>query len=106
MHKDPIYWSGHTAESRINTIQRLEESIARYGFIIDFKYFSDLAMSIQVETIGRKVLPLYHDLQGILTMELFEQDFPEPEAEFTILPHIAFSAGHGALKVDVPEVPG
>ncbi len=101
-----IFWNGICNEDRIPGISRIEECIGKYGFITDFKFFSDLSVSMLIEIDGKNINALYENLLQIISISKSSDLIPDSETEFLILFNIIFTKGTGNLKVEIPSVPG
>lgn len=100
-----IFWSAIGHGGRIEVIQASENIINKYGFINEFKQFSDLALSISIEVSPDKIRDLYDALKEHLRLDPF--DFKEVNENTNIVfLNISFADGHGDLRVEVPQVPG
>lgn len=101
-----IFWTAYSQRERSEVIANVEKIINKYGFITDFKHFSDLSFGLNVETSGKNIEKLYRKLAGFLKMDEYDCQPSDADAEVLILLHINFSRGKGNLKVKIPEVPG
>jgi hypothetical protein len=101
-----IFWTGICNEDRIPGISRIEECIGKYGFITDFKFFSDISVSMLIEIDGKKIEVLYEKLLQIISISKNSELIPDYETEFLILFNITFTKGTGNLKAEISSVPG
>ena len=101
-----LYWTGICSEDRAKGISRIQEYINKYGFIIDYKYFSDISVSLIVEIEERKLKTLYEDMIKIIKISNYYELTSDKKTECTILFNITFAHGTGNMKVEVPAVPG
>lgn len=100
-----IFWSAVGHGDRITVISECERIIDNYGFIMEFKKFSDLALSLYIDVESNKIPRLYEALKSVLNLDVF--DFKEVnEKTHTIFLNISFADGHGDLKQEIPNVPG
>jgi hypothetical protein len=103
-----FYWTGICKEERIAGINRMQACIRAHGFVVDFKFFSDISLSLFVEIEGQYVKDLYAELSKF--MDITSEDEMDIQAqshgECLILFHVTFSKGTGNMKVEVPAVPG
>lgn len=100
-----IFWSAIGHGGRIEVIQACEDIINKFGFINEFKQFSDLALSMSIEVSPDKIRTLYESLKDNLRLDPF--DFKEVnENTKNVFLNISFADGHGDLRVEVPQVPG
>ena len=106
--RESLFWAGVCLKHRIEGIQEAEQIIDSYGFITDFKQFSDLAVSISIEIEAGKVMPLYNALALTFKMAGFK-DLGVAISDKTatiILFNLSFARGSGDLRVEIPSVPG
>ncbi|MFM6983112.1 MAG: hypothetical protein ACKOXF_03195 [Chitinophagaceae bacterium] len=101
-----LFWKASTVKDRFQVIQEIETCVAHYGFISDFKQFSDLDMNLCLEVETPKINDLFKALQSILHVD---DQGSEPDMNKTsqiIYLHLSFLKGTGDLKIEVPAVPG
>jgi hypothetical protein len=101
-----IVWNGYCREERNAAIPEIEAIVNRFGYILDFRYFSDLTMSLVIEIEEKKIGTLYAALQTALSMEDCEGVPPESDKERNIYLHVTFLKGSGKLENEIPSVPG
>lgn len=102
----PIFWTGYCKRDRIAAISEIENCISIYGYITDFKQFSDVSLSICIEVAKSKIDLLYLELSKCIILDDFEWFHSDSEVDCQVFLHISFSQGKGDLKVVIPEVPG
>lgn len=90
-----IYFTGYYNEERIKGISEIEEIVNRHGFILDFKMFSDISISMIIEIAAYKIDTLYDDLKKCLNMNDFERINSVSKKECTLLLNVSFSTGTG-----------
>lgn len=86
-------------------ISELELIIGKYGFLTDFKIFSDISISMIIEMEEGKVGDLYADLKNLTSLHDFESPGRSPR-ECLVFLNVTFTRGSGDLRIDVPDVPG
>lgn len=116
-----LFWSGICRKDRIPGISEIQDCASQYGYIIDYKLFSDISVSMVIEAEKRKVLPLFNQLKSIIALSGDRdnlKDFPTSEGlenvqsladndiEVTIYLHVTFTAATGNLTIVAPAVPG
>lgn len=101
-----VFWTGICNESRITGISRIQDSINKYGFILDYKFFSDISVSMVIESEERNVEKLYQELTKSISISNFEEFTSELNNPCTILLNITFTKDTGSLRIEVPAVPG
>ena len=101
-----IYWSGIWNDDRLAGIRRIEGCINQYGAITDFKFFSDLSVSLVIEIGETGIQPLFENLIKIMDISKHDETIPETASEYVILFNVTFTRGSGNLRVEVPAVPG
>jgi hypothetical protein len=100
------FWTGICNEDRTSGISRIEECINKYGFIIDYKFFSDISISMVIEIKERHIKTLYEDLIKIIFITNPFELTSDSENECVILFNITFAKGTGDMIIEVPSVPG
>lgn len=102
-------WQAYTNGDRNTVIEQIKETILfSDGYIVNFKMFSDIALSINVEIAENKLLMLHQALGGIVRISNFEDEGINSKSlkEWIVYLHISFSSGTGNLKIEVPQIPG
>ena len=107
--KNKLNWQASSMKDRNEIIEEIKDTISNNeGYIINFKMFSDLALSLSIEIEENKIPDLYKGLNAIIN--LFE---PEPanlnhnsKLDWWIFINVSFGKGKGKLKVEIPNVPG
>jgi len=97
-----LFWTGYCNLDRIFGITEVERIINYYGFIVDFKKFSDVAMSFTIELEEKKLSPLYANLTSLLKIT---EDAPTKSAsteERTVMLNVSFGHSKGNMKFEVP----
>jgi len=100
------YLTGYYGKERIIGISDIEKSINKYGFIIDFKMFSDISISMIIEIEEFKVDALFNELTSYMKMNEFENISTDSKKECIILLNVTFTKGTGDLRIEIPAVPG
>lgn len=101
-----FYWTGYCDKERIQAINTIECIINNYGFLTDFKSFSDISISITIEIEKQKIDLLYKDLKNYMSLKDFTLLNSRSDNECMILFNITFTKGTGNLKIEVPAIPG
>jgi hypothetical protein len=101
-----LYWTGYSHHERTAAISAIQEIVAKYGSIVDFKLFSDLALALVIEVDGNKIDALHQDLSRELQMDAIPVEEVQSSTESTILFNITFGKGTGNMKQTIIEVPG
>ena len=101
-----IFWSGFTSEDRTGAIAEIEKIINPFGFIIDFKPFSDISLSLVIEAEEAHIDQMYEALSTYLHMEDFDRLNSTLSRERTIYLSVNFTNAMGNLKNEIPAVPG
>lgn len=101
-----LFWKASTGKDRYQVIQDIEACVSRFGFISEFKQFSDLDMNLCLEVETAKIANLLSALQNILHVD---DQGSKPDLHKTsqiIYLHLSFLKGTGNLTIEVPAVPG
>lgn len=101
-----FFFTGYCKNERTIGIIDIEKIINKYGYIIDFKMFSDISLSIIIETEESNVDFLYSDLSKYMRMSDFANSNSISKKECTVLLNVSFSKGTGNLIIETPKVPG
>jgi hypothetical protein len=101
-----FFWSGYCSKDRIVAISEIEKIVSAHGFITDFKLFSDVAISIQIESEELNIDKLYTSLSDYISLNAFEKLNSDSSDECLVSLNITFTKGTGDLKIEVPAVPG
>ena len=101
-----IFWSGFTNRDRTTAIADIEMIINQSGFIIDFKPFSDISISLVIEVQESHIDQLYDALAGYLHMEDFDRLHSVSSQERKIYLNVTFANAMGKLRNEIPAVPG
>jgi len=101
-----LYWKAISKPERIESINDISSLISQYGFISEFKRFSDISLSLIIEISGCNIPELTKKLRTLTDLD-DGNDFATRETEqYLILLHLSFADGMGNLHIDVPDVPG
>lgn len=101
-----FFFSGYYNKERLSGINEIKEVINKFGFIVDFKMFSDVSVSISVEIEERKIDDLYIGLERIMKLEDFQRLNSNSNKESLILLNVTFNKGGGDLRIHAPAIPG
>ena len=97
-----FYWTGYCNKNRFQALPEIEKIIGSFGYILDFKEFSDISISMIVEVEQQKIAAFYESLQTYL--KLNHVDFPTTAStdDCVVLLHISFTSGSGTVRKEVP----
>lgn len=101
-----FYLVGYCGLDRIPGISTIEQVIDHYGYIIDFKMFSDISISFYIEIKENKIDEMIKHLKEVIIIDEFKELHSESETEDVILLNVTFTKGTGNMKIEVPAVPG
>lgn len=101
-----FYWTGISSENRIIGISHIQECVSRHGYIVDYKLFSDISISLIIEIQECKIPGLYNDLTQSIQVSRPDENYSDTTLDATILLNITFTKGTGNMVVEVPAVPG
>jgi len=101
-----LYWTGYCNKERSAAISETEHIISSFGFITDFKRFSDISISMTIEIEEFKIDDLYIALKNYLSLSDFEKLNSDSGNECIIYLNTSFTRGTGDLLIEVPAVPG
>lgn len=100
------YFTGYNYQSRAQGIADITQAVGPWGAILDFKLFSDVVISFEIEVIAAQVHSLYASLAAVMEMEPFDVAVPETAQEVLVLMQVTFAKGTGNMRHEVPAVPG
>jgi hypothetical protein len=86
-----LFFTGYCKDERQKGINDIQNVVSKYGDIIDFKIFSDISLSMVIETKEFKIDELYDDLRKKLGMNKFEYMNSTSQNERTIYLNITFA---------------
>ena len=86
-----IFLTGFCNHERHEAISEIQNIVSTYGDIIDFKFFSDISLSMVIEMKEFKIDELYDGLQNKLVMNKFEYLHSISQKERTIYLNITFA---------------
>lgn len=97
-----IFWTGYSNNERTIAIAEIERVINTFGYITDFKLFSDTSISIKIELEELNIDKLYEDLTKNLGLDSFERIRSSSKSERVVFLNITFVKGTGYLKIETP----
>ena len=100
------YWTGISKDERIKSISEITTIIDRYGAILNFQRFSDISLSLVIETEECRLNDLYLSLEKVMFIEGYDHTISDSTAECIILFNITFTKGTGDMKIEIPSIPG
>jgi len=99
------YWTCICPGDRTAAISAINLIAARFGTIIQFQRYSDLELSLLMETVSGSVHQLFEALQEHMHTEGYSwQDEQGPAAVYIFL-RVTFASGRGDLAIEVPNLP-
>ncbi len=101
-----ITWKGFSSKERNIAIHEIEQIINIYADIIDFRFFSDMDVTLKIEISERKISDLYNKLGTYLNLDHFQFETTNSDREFIIHLQLTFANATGNLTHTVPSVPG
>lgn len=101
-----LFWTGYCNADRIVAIGEIEKIVGGYGYIIDFRQFSDISITIVIELEECKVDLLYQALSKYMILNDFDPINSDSADECTVFLNTSFSRGTGDLRIETPAVPG
>jgi len=101
-----IFWTGYSNDERHGGIAKIKNIVSRYGDIVGFRLFSDIAITITIEIEEYNIDNLYKELSGSIGIDKFEYLHSVYKKERTVYLNITFTKSTGNLAIEVPSVPG
>jgi len=100
------FWTAYSNDERHTAINKIQSVVSKYGDIIEFKFFSDISITLIIEIIESKIGKLNYELRDIIAIDKYDHYNSNSQIERTIYLNITFTKGTGNLKIEVPSVPG
>ena len=101
-----LFWSGYSKQERHEAINTLQAIVSKYGSITDFKPFSDVQITLVIETEASKIEALYEALNQTIGMDDYDPGMALLRNEITLFLTVSFAKGTGNLRIEIPAVPG
>jgi hypothetical protein len=101
-----FFWSAYCHYERISAISEIQKIIARFGYILEFKKFSDISIVLTVEIEECKIDKLYSALKEYLSLNEFQKLDTLSDKECILFINTTFLKSTGDLRIEVPSVPG
>ncbi len=101
-----IFWTGFSDDERHIAINKIQNTVSKYGDIVDFHLFSDISLSMAIEIEELKIDKLYEELSKVIGLEQAECLNSSSTKERKLYLNITFAKGTGNLKIEVPTIPG
>ncbi|ULQ57090.1 hypothetical protein KJS94_02620 [Flavihumibacter rivuli] len=101
-----IFWTAYSNKERHAAIEEINQLVKNHGYIVDFKFFSDISLNIRIELEESRIDHLYIELRSIMEMDPFNVLNSSSNRERTVFININFTKGTGNLQIEVPNVPG
>jgi hypothetical protein len=101
-----IFWTGYCNKDRNIAISEIEKIVNTYGYIIDFKQFSDISLTLKIELEELNIDKLFLALGNYMNLNNFEILNSSSNRERSIFLNINFIQGSGDLRIETPAVPG
>jgi hypothetical protein len=101
-----VFWKGYCNDERSTAINKIQTVVSAFGDIIDFKFFSDISITIVIEIKECKIDNLHSKLRDNIGIDNYKYLNSVSEKERTIYLNITFLKGTGNLQIETPSVPG
>ncbi len=101
-----FFWKAYCSKDRTQSITEIRNIISKHGFIVDFKRFSDVSISMVIEIEKQKVCGLYRNLNEYMNLDDFKEFESSSIEECVVLLNVTFTKSTGDMKIEVPAVPG
>jgi hypothetical protein len=100
-----FYWDGFSNCDRHQAISDVTSIIGKYGAILNFQRFSDLAMGISIEVEENVVDNLLASLREKIGVTTKEQTInPLSGKECLVMLNLTFIRGTGELEIENPGI--
>lgn len=101
-----IFWTAYSNKERYAAIEEINQLVKNHGYLVDYKFFSDMSINIRIELEESRIDHLYSELRSIMEMNPFDFLNSSSKRERTVFVNINFTKGTGNLQIEVPNVPG
>ena len=101
-----IFWTGLSNGERLSTTSTVAGIINKHGYLVDFKPFSDISITLVIEIEECKIDLLYDDLAAYMSMKEFPRMASISTRERTVYLDLTFIQGRGELIQEIPAIPG
>lgn len=101
-----FFWEAICNDPRILATSKIEEIVRHYGYITDFKQYSDISLMLKVELEESKIDRLYTALAQYLDIEKIAPIHSNSTLECEVFLNITFTESTGNLRIETPAVPG
>jgi hypothetical protein len=101
-----LFWTGYCNADRMIAIGEIEKIVSGSGYIVDFRQFSDISITIVIELEECKVDLLYLALSRYMSLNDFEPINTDSAVACTVFLNTSFARGTGDLRIETPAVPG
>lgn len=98
--------TAYCKQKRLIAINEIEKIVSEYGYIVDFKPFSEISLILNIEIEELNIDKLYFALKSYMGMKDFEELRSHSNRERTVFLNITFVQGTGDLIIESPAVPG
>lgn len=106
-HPHKNCWAAFCSLERNEAINLIKSIADTYGFITDYKMYSDLSLMLQIELPVTKVSAMFEALKAHMTVEMDESsDDLNTNGDTIVFLNVTLTQGHGDLRIEVPAVPG
>lgn len=68
-----IFWSGYCFNNRVVAINEIEKIVNKFGWITDYKQYSDISMMLKIEIEEQKIDDLFSILGEYLILNNFDK---------------------------------
>ncbi|MDG1805677.1 hypothetical protein [Flavicella sp.] len=108
MRKTKFNWEAFSSKNRMKIIEEIKNTINKYGYIVNFNMFSDLALSLSAEVDENQIENLYNDLEKHTSMSKLDRLKLnlKSKKEAVVFLNILFARGTGDVSHIKPMVDG
>lgn len=102
---DRYYWSGISKEERTQAISDIKEIVNRYATILNFQRFSDLSLSLVLETEERRLKDMQEELNRIMQTEGACATPTDYYRDCLVFLNVTFIKSTGDFEIKMPNFP-
>lgn len=99
------FWTGITHEGRTQAFSELTDFADQYATILNFQRFSDIMLTMILETEERKLPEMLKKFRTMSDIECDREDFQESDALCNVFLNMTFTEGTGNLRIEIPDIP-
>lgn len=101
-----LYWTGICHDERLRSIAAITSVVSSHATILNFQKFSDISLSLILETEECRLVELQQDLSALMSLGGAGDTQTGTGLSCRVFLNITFADGKGDLAIPVTDVPG